>query len=262
MVGPGERVNARPPGGAAAMDRNESSPENKDEPRLNRVSVETPGYYYVDRGEGGPGPAPMLIGLHGYAQTGRDFLKVTRRLASPEHAVATIQGLNQFWYGGNGQVAFAWMSSFEKEDNIERNNRLIGAVIDRLVGEGIAEADGIFVMGFSQGSAVALRFGQRHPGLVRGIITACSDLPPDVEAEAHPLPGVPVLVLYGRKDKWVPVEKPEHIARALAERGVDVETHAHNRGHALPSLLAEPVKDWMKRKLKKRDSRAAETGTG
>jgi predicted esterase len=81
------------------------------------------------------------------------------------------------------------------------------------------------------------------------LISICSDLPPDVEADLAPLANVPVLVVYGLRDPVIPQEKPLHAADALRQGGISVELVSFDRGHVIPSSLAPKARDWMERAL-------------
>lgn len=220
----------------------------KHPPELDRVIVSTAGYFYLDPGT--QRPAPALVGLHGYSQTGRDFLRVLRNVAPADFAVVAPQGLNQLWDPATGQIRFSWMTAFEKTDNIERNTRLIGAVLDRLIEQKEIDPGGVFLLGFSQGSSVAYRFAQRHPDRLRGVISVCSDLPPDVRENLAPLRPLGFLILYGEQDPLVPADHPKQAYEALRAAGLGVDLRAFPRGHVLPSSLAPLVEDWMRRRLR------------
>lgn len=217
-------------------------------PARRATPIERPGYWYFD-----PAPAPeaapppVLIGLHGYAQTGPDFLTVTRKLAGPAMAACAPQGSNQLWQRENAAIVFAWLTSFERDHSVRANNAFLGRVIDELAAEGSIDPRGVYLMGFSQGSSVAYRFALEHPDRVAGILSMCADLPPDVEKRAAELRGVPVFVAYGTRDPIFPQDKPNHAAAALRAAGVDVELVSFDRGHVIPSSIAPRVQEWIAR---------------
>ncbi len=212
-----------------------------------KIPVETTGYYYIDEVSPPAGSAPALLGLHGYGQTAPDFLDVLRKWTPPEFLAVAGQGFHQIWDRETRKIAFSWMTAFEKADNIMRNNRFVESLANELRAAGKLDGQGMFLLGFSQGSSVAYRFAQRHPELARGIISVCADLPPDVEQHLAPLKKIPVLILYGLRDPIFPVEKSLHAAEALRAAGVDVEIVSFDRGHIMPSSLGEKVQDWLRR---------------
>lgn len=226
-----------------------------------KIAVPATGYYHIARGQAAR-PAPLLLGLHGYAQTAQDFVGVMRKIAPEEFVAAAAQGFNQIWTGPKSQISFAWLTAYEKEDSIVRNNDFINSLLDRLTGEGLVDPARVFLLGFSQGSSVAYRFAHRNPRRVAGLISVCSDLPPDIEANLAPLTDIPILILYGLKDKIFSVEKSEHAVRALTHGGIDVEAIPFDRGHIVPSSLAPEIRAWMRRVVAEGPRRAASKGAG
>lgn len=230
---------------------NETAPNAS--PPLRRVEVRATGYYLAEPGR--RSPAPTLIGLHGYGQTAEDFLRVARRTAGEDFAVAAGQGFNQIWDPATKKISFTWLTSYERDDSVLRNNLYLDATIDALVAEGMADPGAIFLLGFSQGSSVAYRYARDRPGKIRGVVSSCADLPPDVERNLPALAGTAVLVAYGLRDPVFPEAKPQHAAAALRAGGIDVEIVSFDKGHVVPSSLGPKFRDWSARVLE--ESRAA-----
>lgn len=222
-------------------------------PALRRVAVEAVGYHLAERAPEAAGRrAPLLLGLHGYAQSADMFLPIMRKLAPPDFAAAAAQGFNQIWDPSSRKISFSWLTAYEKQDSIDRNNRFLAGVIDDLAADGTADPGAVFLLGFSQGASVAYRFAQRFPSRVRGIISACADLPPDVEADLAPLRQTPIFITYGLQDRIVAEAKPLHAIDALRTGGLEVEVASFDRGHLIPSSIAPKVHDWMRRNLQTR----------
>lgn len=219
---------------------------------LRKIPIEATGYFYAERGPASVGASPALMGLHGYGQTGPDFLRVIQKWSSPDFLSVAPQGFNQLWDRETRNIAFSWLTAFEKSDNVVRNNRFLASVQDQLAAEGALDPAACFMLGFSQGSSVTYRFAQSHPTRVRGIISVCADLPPDVEAHLAPIHSIPVLILYGLRDPIFPTEKPIHAADALRKAGMDVEIMSFDRGHVMPSAMGPRVQEWMRRVLSQR----------
>ncbi len=214
-------------------------------PSVRRQYVQTPGYYYVEPGEDAVAPSPALVTVHGYAQTGPEFLADTRPFTPSSFALVAPQGLNQIPSRRQQKITFSWMSSFEKSDSIRRNNEFLGSMIESLVAEKTLHPERIALLGFSQGSSVVYRLAAQHPERVRAVISVCADLPPDVESRIDRLKGVSFLVLYGLKDPLIPNEKSIHAARALREAGHDVTEIAFDEGHLLPLTHAAEIQQWL-----------------
>lgn len=213
-----------------------------------RIPVLTTQFYYVSPAEGATGPAPTLIGLHGYGQTGADFLGLLRKIAPPGFACAAGQGFNQIWDYRTKGITFSWLTSFEKQHRLDSIWAYLNGMIDRLAADGVTDPSRVWMLGFSQGSSLAYRFAQLHPGRIRGVVSVCADLPPDVQANLDPLKSIPVLVAYGTEDNVVPPGKSTDAFSALSAGGVDAEIYSFERGHLIPSDLGPRFADWVSRK--------------
>jgi len=217
------------------------------EPSFRRLPVESAGYYYFEPGTSKTDSEPMLMGFHGYGQTGKEFLEVIRNLAPPGFSLVAPQGLNQIWNPKTNEITFSWMSSFEREDGIRTNNHFLASVIDELRETEKIDPMRVILLGFSQGSSVAYRFAAKHPEKICGLISVCSDLPPDVESDLELLRKIPVLVLYTPDDRWVPPEKPREAVAALKSAGVEAEAISFRGKHRVPGSLADRIRDWISR---------------
>src|SRR5436190_1655114 len=91
-------------------------------PLIQKVAVETTGYFYSSVGPQAIAPAPTLVGLHGYAQTAADFLEVVKKWVPEDWVSASAQGSNQLWDRNTKQISFSWLTAFEKADTIAQNN--------------------------------------------------------------------------------------------------------------------------------------------
>jgi phospholipase/carboxylesterase len=219
--------------------------ESAPAPALRRQYIQTPGYFYVERGPEAVAPAPALVAIHGYGQTAPEFLAEARPFAPADFTLVAPQGINQIPSRRQRKITFSWMSSFEKPDSIKRNNEFLGSMIKSLASEKALQSGRVALMGFSQGSSVAYRLAERHPERIRALVSACADIPPDVEAQIDRLRGIAFLVLYGLKDPIIPNEKSMHAARVLREAGCDVTEIAFDGAHLLPLERAEEIRAWL-----------------
>lgn len=224
------------------------TPPETAEAALRTLPVPTTQFYFVSAARDAAGPAPTLIGLHGYGQTGEDFLGLMRKIAPPGFACAAGQGFNQLWDPRTKGITFSWLTSYEKRHRLDSIWAYLSGMIDRLAADGVTDPARVWLLGFSQGSSLAYRFAQLHPGRVRGVVSVCADLPPDVKADLGPLRDVPVLIAYGTHDNVIPPAKSTDAFDVLREGGVDVEIVSFERGHLIPSDLGPRLTDWTRRK--------------
>ena len=97
--------------------------------------------------------------------------------------------------------------------------------IDRKLGQyGLTEAD-LAIVGFSQGTMMALHVGLRRPRQIAGIV-GYSGMLTGADALRHEhITKPPVLLVHGSQDPVVPVAALHAAAAALNQLGIAVSTH-------------------------------------
>lgn len=180
-----------------------------------------------------------VVFLHGYGADGNDLIGLAEPLAphlpgtrflapnAPERCVNNPMGYQWFpipWLDGTPepQARAAAAVSF----------RLLDAWLDDLAGEMPPERT--ILVGFSQGTMMALHVGLRRPQALAGIVGFSGRLldPEALAAELGPPP--PVLLIHGDEDPVVPFASLGEAAAALAAAGVPTTTHvSRGVGHGI-----------------------------
>jgi phospholipase/carboxylesterase len=205
-----------------------------------------------------PGRADATIVLmHGLGADGHDFESLPRELDLPgapairwvfPHAPVrpvTINGGARMraWYdirGLDGDAA-------PDEDGIRQSAAAASALVRRENERGVP-ADRVVLAGFSQGGAIALFAGLRHPERLGGILALSTYLPLDetLAAEAHPAnAAVPVFLAHGRFDPVVPLALGKSARDLLAARGFDVDWHTYPMPHSLCPQEILDLREWL-----------------
>jgi len=183
----------------------------------------------------------LVVFLHGYGADGADLLGLADPLAphlpdtvfvapdAPEPCSGNPFGRQWFpipWLDGSSEV--------ESQAALERASADLDAFLDaRLKAEGIAPAR-LAVIGFSQGTMMALDVLPRRPEPVAGIVAFSGRLlrPETLATDAVSKP--PVLLVHGDQDQMVPFAEMGAAGRALTEAGF--ETYGHvmkGTGHGI-----------------------------
>jgi len=194
-----------------------------------QIAVTTHGHY-LEVVPPGPGPHPLLVGFHGYAETVEDHLAELRRIpGTGSWLVVAVQGLSAFYRGRTGEVVASWMTRRNRELAIADNIAYVGAVVGDIkarhpVGETLVYA------GFSQGVAMTFRAAAGSGHRPRGVIALAGDVPPEVGA--GDLAGFPpVLLGRGEQDGGYPRAQLERDVSLLESKGVSVVTLTFPGGH-------------------------------
>lgn len=182
------------------------------------------GHYWARPAREGSGPAPLLVGFHGYGEEGEGFLGSLEGIpgVSAWH-LASVQGLHPF-YTRDGRVVAGWMTRFDREHAIADNTAYARAVVAALREE-LPTSPALVFAGFSQGVAMAYRAAAAMP--CSGIVSLAGDVPPEVDPANLP----PVLAGRGRDDEWYDDAKLAQDLRRLEAAGVAVETCVFDGGH-------------------------------
>jgi phospholipase/carboxylesterase len=141
----------------------------------------------------------------------------------------------------------------QDERGIRRSDEAIRALIDREVERGIP-ARRIVLAGFSQGGAMALFAGLRHPERLAGILCLSGYLlladALTTEASAANR-SVPILQAHGMYDDVVPLELGLRGSERLTECGYDVDWREYPMAHQVCLEELRDIGEWMGRVLAK-----------
>ncbi len=194
--------------------------------------------------ETGPAPDAAVIWLHGLGDDGHGWSQVVPGLQLPPkldvrflfpHAPTMPVSIN------NGMVMRAWYDIREADLNaradlagVRRSAAQVEALVAREESRGI-DASRIVLAGFSQGGAVALYAGLRHPQRLAGIVALSTYLidASNLVAEASPANrDVPIFMAHGTHDPVVRFAWAQMSRDALTEGGWKVEWHDYPMEHA------------------------------
>ena len=209
-----------------------------------------------------PGRADSaVIWLHGLGADGHDFEPVVPYLGlgkdpgvrfvfphAPKRAVTINMGLiMRAWYDIRGTR----LEEDYDENGVRESARQIHALIARENGRGVPYGR-IVLAGFSQGGAMALHVGLRHPERLAGIVALSSyvargeSLEADVSAANR---GLQIFQAHGAEDQVVPLRYGLEARDRLLALGYDVLWRTYPVGHEVDPQEIQDTGAWLKRKL-------------
>lgn len=192
----------------------------------------------------GPDPDASVIWLHGLGADGHDFEPVVPALGLDAslslrfvfpHAPIRPVTINM------GMPMRAWFDIAElggarqDEQGIRDSQALLEALIEGERARGIA-AGRIALAGFSQGGAIALQTGLRHPEALAGILALSCWLPLDATLAAERSAAnasIPVFMAHGVHDDVVGIDRARRSRDVLRTLGYSPEWHEYPMGHAV-----------------------------
>jgi predicted esterase len=176
------------------------------------------------------GPAPLLVGFHGYAESAETQLDRLRAVPGADGwLVVSIQGLHRFYRRRTNDVIASWMTRQDRELAIADNIAYVDAVVGAVSREWGAFPRAVFA-GFSQGVAMAFRAATASARPVAAVIAAGGDVPPELDAASLQRIGS-TLLCRGIRDEWYSSTKFDDDVRRLRIAGVDVQPVEFDGGH-------------------------------
>jgi phospholipase/carboxylesterase len=211
--------------------------------------------------ETAPNPDAAVVWMHGLGADGHDFEPIVPELRLPAttrvrfvfpHAPLRPVTINQ------GHVMRAWydiraLAGVRREDEagVRQSARQVEALLARERQRGIAPGR-IVVAGFSQGGAMALHVGLRHPDRLAGILALSCYLPiaNTLDTELSPANrDVPIFWAHGLHDPMIPQAMAELGRAQLGELGYQIDWHQYPIPHSVSAEEIADVARWLARVL-------------
>ncbi|MGO9543617.1 MAG: alpha/beta hydrolase [Rhodomicrobium sp.] len=187
----------------------------------------------------GGAPQQLVTFLHGYGADGNDLIGLGREWARllPNAAFVSPhapEGLPGGFFGGRQWFSLDTRSEREWEEGVRRAQPALEAFI---VGEAARlklPMSAVALVGFSQGTMMALQTGLRLAEAPAAIIGFSGHLAGAMRLASEIKCKPPVLLIHGADDDVIPVPAIHHARAALAAAGVPVEWHIRpGLGHGI-----------------------------
>lgn len=208
----------------------------------------------------GPAHATVIV-LHGLGADGNDFVPVVDELDlaglgavrfvfphAPVQPVTVNGGYPmRSWYDIYGT------DLVRREDEAGLRRSL--AAVDHLIADAVARgtpSHRVVLMGFSQGCAMTLLTGLRHPHRLAGLIGLSGYLPlaASTAAEAHEANrDTPIFLAHGLYDGVVPIARATASRDLLRGLGYTVDWHEYPMQHSVAAQEIEDIAGFLQRVL-------------
>jgi predicted esterase len=176
------------------------------------------------------GPAPLLVGFHGYGEDAEAQLERLRAIPESSHWLCiSIQGLHRFYDRRASRVVASWMTRQDRDLAIADNLEYVTKCLDAATSEWPTLPKVVFA-GFSQGVAMAFRAAVNSARPVAGVIAVGGDVPPEFSGAA--LSGISAaLIARGTSDNLYPLQKFTEDQYRLREASVNVHALEFDGAH-------------------------------
>lgn len=211
--------------------------------------------------ESAPNPSACIIVLHGLGADGNDFVPICEELdlgeiggvrfvfpSAPEMPVTLNGGYRmRAWYDIYGPHPQAR----EDEQGLRRSQAIVSALIQREVARGIP-AERIVLMGFSQGCAMTLMAGLRHPQRLAGLVCLSGYLPLASTSAAERSAAnadTPIFMAHGGADGVVVIGRAQASREQLETLGYQVDWHDYPIEHSVCLEEVQDLSAWLQQLL-------------
>ncbi|HZK98692.1 MAG TPA: dienelactone hydrolase family protein [Caulobacteraceae bacterium] len=180
----------------------------------------------------------LVIFLHGYGSNGADLIGLAPhwRDALPDTAFVSPNA-PELCPGAPGGFQWWGLSS------LDHNARAAGArraapVLDAFIDAELARAglseDRLALVGFSQGTMMALHVGPRRARPLAGIVGYSGMLADEAELASEARTRPPILLVHGDADPMIPIAAFHQARKALGQAGFAVDSHVSpGLGHGI-----------------------------
>jgi len=208
-----------------------------------------------------PNPTVSVIWLHGLGADGNDFVPIAHELdlrSCPSirfifpHAPTMPVTIN------GGYVMRAWYDILgtdlvrrEDEAGLRNSQTLVEQLIANEKARGIP-SERIILAGFSQGCAMTLQTGLRHPEKLGGLLCLSGYVPiyTKVAAERNTAnQDTPIFMAHGSGDPVIPMFRATQSRDFLQTLGYKIEWHEYAMPHAVCPEEIDDIGDWFRRVL-------------
>ncbi len=166
--------------------------------------------YLILTPDGPPGPRPVVVALHGAMQTPESFRAYFGLDAAAEaHGFVAVypEGDGRVWNDGR-PAAMRLKAVLRPGDDVS----FLVLLVRKLVAEGIADPNRIYLTGISNGGFMVQRMACEHATLFAAYSVIMATTPANYREECHPARPVPIMFIHGSADSviaydgfWTPV---------------------------------------------------------
>jgi phospholipase/carboxylesterase len=192
-------------------------------------------------------PYPAILALHGRGSSEQDLIGLAPHLPegflwiSPRAPL--VLGPDSYeWY----RVRVIGKPEPEQVlASLETLDHFIGEIL----GAYPVDPQKLFLLGFSQGSILAMCYALTHPERIAGVIAQSGYIPNGIELEDKEaeLSGKPFLLTHGEQDTMIPVEWGRASRDRLQQLGVELAYHEFPMGHAVSLESLEVISAWLEK---------------
>jgi phospholipase/carboxylesterase len=177
----------------------------------------------------------LVVLLHGYGSNGNDLIGLAPhwRGALPRAAFVSPNA-PQPCPGAPGGYQWWGLTGGDRAAGAASAAPILDAFIDAELARHGLDDSRLALVGFSQGTMMALQVGPHRPRQLAGIVGYSGMLAEEAGLAAPGVTHPPILLVHGEADPMIPVAALGRASDALTRNGFEVETHVSpGLGHSI-----------------------------
>jgi len=199
----------------------------------------------------------LVVFVHGYGADGNDLIGLADPLSehlpdvvfhapnAPQRCTGNPMGYQWFpipWLDGSSET--------EATEGMAVATTLLNDWLDETMKAEGVDSDHTLLIGFSQGTMMALHIAPRRAEPLAGVVGFSGRLLSPETLEDEALSHMPILLIHGDEDEVVPLQSLPEAADALTKLGYEVYTHiSKGTGHGIAPDGLQLALEFIKQQL-------------
>ena len=192
---------------------------------------------------------PLLILLHGVGSHEFDLFSLAQYV-DKRFLVLSARAPNTL-----GPNSYAWFPVQIQPDKFiidpekaESSRKTIIQFVTEATDSYGADAQHVYLMGFSQGAIMSVSVMLTNPGILAGVVAMSGRILPEVQPIMVPeeeLQDFPVLVVHGTRDQVIPIQNGRASNELLSSLPVKLVYKEYDMGHEISSESLNDILAWL-----------------
>lgn len=185
-------------------------------------------------------PNRIWFVLHGYGQLANYFIRNFAPAAQANDLIIAPEGLSRFYIDGTfGRVGASWMTKEDRLHEIEDYLTYLNGVYQEMRTAFPDKNPEIYVLGFSQGCATAIRWVKNGKVPVDRLILWAGDLPPDASSVLEYVPAPRISIAFGNRDPYFSAERIKEQVAKFQSQAPEIHYFEFDGEHKIPQNAFE-----------------------
>lgn len=188
----------------------------------------------------------VWIVFHGYGQLAEYFIKHFEDLDENENCIIAVEGLSRFYVDGlTGRVGASWMTKDEREQEIVDQSNYINTVLKDAGIDSNSSQYNLIVMGFSQGTATAIRWMVNNNVRPKHLLMWAGSFPHDVDAtkDSEIFKGLSLHYAYGLEDQFLKDVDMNEKLEEMKKTGMEIRSWTFDGKHVMDKPTLAKIVD-------------------